>query len=314
MEDVLVSIIVPTYNHEKYISSCLDSILKQKTNFNYEVIVGEDQSRDNTREICEIYAQKHSNIIRLFLWNREGEAYKEDQSTGRNNFTQCYKKARGKYIAICEGDDYWIDEHKLQRQVDFLQANEDYSFCYTRFNTFNQENNSFKIDFNGKYFKSNQVFIDFTLETFQKGWHIGTQTLVLRKQSFNIENSKKFKYFRDIYIIVELLKKGKGACLNFVGAVYRIHGGGVHSSVSVFNGFKKGYQCHKELYLNNKKNVFLKKKIMHSAQNFIEANIQNKNIFKALILSIELFFLNWSLVGLIKNFKRIGFTFFNFRK
>lgn len=130
METPLVSVVCVTYNHEKYISQCLDSFLMQETNFDYEIILGEDESKDGTREICISYAEKHPKKIRLFLRSREDVIYINGQATGRYNLIESLKACKGKYIALCEGDDYWTDPLKLQKQVDLLEQNADLIACH----------------------------------------------------------------------------------------------------------------------------------------------------------------------------------------
>jgi len=126
----LISVIVLTYNHENYIKECLDGILAQLTNFEVEIIVGEDDSNDKTRKICLDYAEKHPNKIRLIFHSEKNKIYINNKKTGRFNFLYNYNISRGKYIALCEGDDYWTNPHKLQKQVDFLEANPDYALCF----------------------------------------------------------------------------------------------------------------------------------------------------------------------------------------
>ncbi len=130
MEAPLVSIIIITYNHKEYISQSVDSLLIQQTNFPFEIILGEDESNDGTREICIEYAHKYPDKIRLFLRSRKDCIYINGNPTGIYNFKECLMTARGKYIAICEGDDYWIEPLKLQKQVDFLEMNPDYNICF----------------------------------------------------------------------------------------------------------------------------------------------------------------------------------------
>ena len=127
---VRVSVIILTYNHKNFIAQAIEGALQQQTNFPYEIIIGEDESQDGTREICVEYAEKHPDLIRLFLRSRKDVIYVDNRATGRFNLIQSLKAARGKYIAMCEGDDYWTDPHKLQKQVDFLEANPDYVLCH----------------------------------------------------------------------------------------------------------------------------------------------------------------------------------------
>jgi len=127
-----VSVCVQTYRHENYIKQCLDGILEQKTNFEFEILLGEDDSPDNTRQICIEYANNHPEKIRLFLHNRANIIKISGTSTGRFNFLYNLFSARGKYIALCEGDDYWTDPYKLQKQVDFLEVNPDFSICFNK--------------------------------------------------------------------------------------------------------------------------------------------------------------------------------------
>ncbi len=140
-DNPLVSVCVQTYKHEKYIKQCLDGILMQKTNFEFEILLGEDDSPDKTREICIDYAEKYPNKIKLFLHNRENVIYINGNPTGRFNFIYNLTNAKGKYIAICEGDDYWTDPLKLQKQVDFLEANPEYGLVHTDLNVLHQKQN-----------------------------------------------------------------------------------------------------------------------------------------------------------------------------
>lgn len=126
----VVSVCIPTYQHVKYIAQCLDSVLCQKTTFPFEIIIGEDDSTDGTREICRRYAQQHPDKIRLFLRKEEEKISINGKKTGRYNILQNFKEANGKYIAMLDGDDYWCDENKLQKQVAFLEAHPDHALCF----------------------------------------------------------------------------------------------------------------------------------------------------------------------------------------
>ena len=130
----LVSIICSTYNHELYISQCLDGFLLQKTTFSFEVLVHDDASTDNTPNIIRNFEDKYPEIIKP-IYQKENQ-----YSKGEDIFFkyQC-ARAQGKYIAICEGDDYWLDPLKLQKQVDFLEQNTDYGMIYTLSKIYDQK-------------------------------------------------------------------------------------------------------------------------------------------------------------------------------
>ena len=124
MSDVTVNIFMLTYNQELFIAQTIESILMQKTSFDYQMVIGEDCSTDKTRLICKKYALEYPNKIRLLP--------ALEKNIGLiANYIRTIKECDGKYIAICDGDDYWIDELKLQKQVDFLEKNTDYSLVYT---------------------------------------------------------------------------------------------------------------------------------------------------------------------------------------
>lgn len=126
----LVSVCITTYQHQAFIEQCLQSVQNQKTDFPFEIIVGEDESSDGTRELCKRYAEQYTNNVRLFLRSRDDVRYINGNPTGRFNFLETLKAARGKYIAYCDGDDYWIDNHKLQKQFEYMEGNPELSLCF----------------------------------------------------------------------------------------------------------------------------------------------------------------------------------------
>jgi len=117
----LVSIFCVTYNHESYISQAIESFLMQKTNFDFKIVIGEDCSTDNTANVLKNYLQKYPNKIKV-RFNKENIGIQA-------NWFKTLQECNGKYIAICEGDDYWTDSNKLQKQIDFLEANPKYVAC-----------------------------------------------------------------------------------------------------------------------------------------------------------------------------------------
>lgn len=120
-EDIAVSVIVITYNHSQYIKQCLDSILMQKTGFRFEVLVGDDASSDGTQDILRDYAQRYPGIFQMIL--------REENLGPTKNAYDLFQRARGRYLAHCEGDDYWTDENKLQLQYEIMETRPDLSAC-----------------------------------------------------------------------------------------------------------------------------------------------------------------------------------------
>ena len=129
----VVSVCIQTYNQVDHIRECLDSIISQKTSFPFEILLGEDESQDGTRKICIEYAEKYPDLIRLFLHSRDNNIAIEGTPTGRFNFLYNIFSASGKYLAVCEGDDYWVDPLKLQKQFDFMEANSQCSMLHTNY-------------------------------------------------------------------------------------------------------------------------------------------------------------------------------------
>lgn len=130
---ILVSVLCATYNHEKYITACLQGLVSQKANFCFEILVHDDASTDGTRDIVLGFEKQYPHLIRT-ICQTENRYSKNDKIY--TNYI--YPVARGKYFAMCEGDDYWTDLYKLQKQVDFLEHNPDYSLVYTNYTEYIQ--------------------------------------------------------------------------------------------------------------------------------------------------------------------------------
>jgi hypothetical protein len=128
--DIKVSVAMITYNHEQFIAQAIESVLMQQTDFTVELVIGEDCSTDGTRSIVQDYASKHPGKIKPLL---HPQNLGPVDSPGKKNFVSVFSACRGKYVAILEGDDYWTDPLKLQKQVDFLEAHPECSICFHRF-------------------------------------------------------------------------------------------------------------------------------------------------------------------------------------
>lgn len=211
---VKVSILCLAYNQRKYIKKCLDGFLMQKTNFDYEVLIHDDSSTDGTEKIIKEYAAKNSNIKPIYQ--------KANQYSKGVKITKEYQlpRVKGEFVALCEGDDYWTDENKLQKQVDFLDSNPDYALCF----------HPVKILFEGKgivgeypepeLHKKNSV-----LELLKQNYIQTNSVMYRRAQSYNAFSSIALP--GDWYMHLYHAQFGKIGFINETMAVYRRHKGGI---------------------------------------------------------------------------------------
>lgn len=174
-DECMVSVICSTYNQIKYIRQCLDSLVTQKTTFKYEVIVKDDASTDGQREIILEYANKYPDIIRPLLL----EENHFQKGLGSVAFEKAFKMAQGKYIAGCEGDDFWVDENKLQVQVDFMEDHPDYVLCGHAAYYANEDGTLQK----DRFFRFDTVSRDISTEEIISDWAMATNSLLYRKES-----------------------------------------------------------------------------------------------------------------------------------
>ena len=135
-DKVAVSVVCATYNHELYIREALEGFLMQETNFPFEIIIHDDASTDKTAEIIREYASNYPAIIRPIF-----QSENQYSKGGFRPTAYAVQSAIGEYIALCEGDDYWKDSQKLQKQLDFLQKNDEYGMVHTNFDTYYQAEN-----------------------------------------------------------------------------------------------------------------------------------------------------------------------------
>ena len=211
-EEPLVSIFCLTYNHASYIRQCLDGFLMQKATFAYEVIINDDASTDGTTEIIREYEEKYPDIIKPIY--HEENLYSKGERGFWNRY--CLPKSKGKYIALCEGDDYWIDPLKLQKQVDFLEGHPEYSMCFHKA----------KVIYDVQPNKKSTLFEnieerDYTIDELFLNWIVPTASIVCRRQFLDvIKQSNDFMYMDGI-VVLSMVSLGKVHALSAVMSVYR---------------------------------------------------------------------------------------------
>lgn len=246
MGNILVSIVCITYNHASYIRKTLDSFLAQKTSFDYEIIIHDDASTDGTTDIIEEYVQKYPEII-IPIFQTENQYSKGIPITSN----VVIRHTRGKYIAFCEGDDFWIDENKLEKQVQFLECNLEYIACVHRYIVVDEHDTEIDLVTFGYYEKCGR----YTLSDF-KSVELPSQlaSLVFRNV---VENNEKFLLKRlfdntciqgDMKWFLYLLRLGDIYRMEDVMSAYRfVEKLGSNSYTSRQLGRKLGWKKFKDL-------------------------------------------------------------------
>lgn len=226
----LVSICMSTYRHERFIKQAIEGVMMQETDFDIELVIGEDFSDDGTRTICENLATRYGPRIRLLPSDR---SYGQSQNLSRI-ITAC----TGKYIAMCEGDDYWIDPDKLQKQVTFLETHPAHVMCFHLVDTVDQEGCPLEQPEN-----DGQVREYHGLEFFQT--FVPTLSILFRScldyfppEFYKIKST-------DAFIVGMLSGHGDGARLGFVGGCYRKHDGGLFNQLSTLDKYKQAIHTRK---------------------------------------------------------------------
>ena len=235
MSDMLVSVCVITYNHYNYIRQCLDGIIMQQTSFPFEIIINDDCSTDGTTEIIKEYVTKYPDIIRPIF-------HEENQySKGvRGMFAKyCFPKARGKYIALCEGDDYLSDPLKLQKQYEILERDNTKSICFTKVKVVDRHGVSLNktIPLQSVINKGTVTLKKYTREEFFHGrWTFHTSSFFLRKSIYDdmLNNEKDFIFsfpYLDLPLLLYFLYKANGYYLDEETSNYRWNSGGYNTSI-----------------------------------------------------------------------------------
>lgn len=224
LDNVKISVCMITYGHEKYIAQAIEGILMQEVDFDYELIIANDRSPDNTDEVVNSYLNNHPKGSKIKYFSHQ-------KNIGANrNFLFSVENATGEYIALCEGDDYWTDPLKLQKQVDFLEKNQKYVLCGHYID---------KLNFKGEIQKNmNLESLSFT-QSEMYDIHIPTLSAVFRNKLKNtIPEEFLISPTGDFLLWTYLGSFGDYYLMNSSMAVYREHIGGVWSGISAINKIK----------------------------------------------------------------------------
>lgn len=290
MTSPLVSICCLAYNHEPYIRQCIEGFLMQKTTFSFEVLIHDDASTDKTAEIIREYELMYPGIIKP-IYQIENQHSKGIKVSATYNFP----RAIGKYIAMCEGDDYWIDPLKLQKQINFLEANSNYSMCFHNSLIYNHEKlrdshlfNTYRLPQNVSY----KEVID--------SWIVPTASMMFIKECVNNLPSwaKSPKVLSgDLVLILLSIKHGQIGYIDEIMSVYRRN----------FDGTSATAQYKKKFDLLTKQQIYLFESFSKEVSGDNLIYVQNK-ISK---LKRDLKFYNYSQKNLIWAFIRMPNFFIN---
>ena len=254
--NIIVSICCITYNHAPFIRKALDGFLMQQAPSGIpqgakmsdwcEILIHDDCSADGTTDIVKEYATKYPDLI--FPLYEEVNQYSKGVKVDFFN----YNRAKGKYIAYCEGDDYWTDPNKLQKQVDFMESHPDYSICMHGCSVYDTRSKKKYVsrDFSRYAQTSNkrEDGLDFTAKDYFDGYFGQPLTMVFRLSMFDFDWYNRYKYYRDTHEIYHLLKAGKGYWMNFDGGIYNIHSGGVSGGLTKLRFCEVSLPIDREFY------------------------------------------------------------------
>lgn len=279
----IISIAIPVYNHELYIAKAIESVLMQKTSFAIEIIIGDDCSTDKTREILIDFKEKHPDKIKLILAEQNQGVLK--------NTIDIYNNCTGKYIAILDGDDYWTNENKLQKQINFLEENEEYKGCFHDTMIISEQEegttkqNQYHTEF--KYYSQfNKYSTDFYSYNIIERNIIPTSSFVFRN---TIDLNLFFKKFADLQLSllwamqIFIVGRGKLRYFNEAWSVYNDHPKGVSKAQSL-NTFKLSNIKVLKRYAKEKDFKYLRNSIYKTITNEyrqILLNPQNKKSKKS---------------------------------
>lgn len=252
-----VSICVITYNQESYIKECLESIVSQQTNFDFEIVIGEDHSTDKTAEFIEELAKANQQIVLLENTSNLGVL---------PNFIRTLNACKGKYIAFCEGDDYWIDPHKLQNQVNFLEKNSQYGGVST--------NNRWFIESENNYKDSIQKEGEISFEQLCISNQINSQTILFKKDHLSNISWMKGLKIGDWPLHLLVTSKQPYYRLPDITTVYRVHQAGVHSLINEENKIRNRIDALIEVLRNVDLSLKRKELLRHSILNLVK-NLMN---------------------------------------
>jgi len=269
VSSIKVAIALATFKHEKFISIAVDGVLNQKTNFGFCAFIGDDASTDNTPSICKAYSDKYPNKI-TFIPRTENNMRENSKAI----YAACLN-SEAQYIALLDGDDYWTDENKLQKQLEFLESNPDFSMCFTNHKTVNQ---------NGKIINEISVGPAHAKnisheEILSNNYFISTASVLIRRSSLPIHLPPAyFNAPNGDYLIYALSTiHGSAAYININAVAYRVHDSGIwtsRNSTQKYWAMYRTFLVAKKIFTNESEKKALKQNLAKILKNLAWAYLE----------------------------------------
>ena len=237
---IMVSVCCLVYNHEPFLRVCFDGFVMQKTTFPIEILVHDDASTDHSVDIIREYTAKYPDLFKP-IYQAENQ-----YSKGVDVFSLNARRAQGKYIAVCEGDDYWTDPMKLQKQVEFLEEHMDYSMCFHRAKILLEGRHGVGLncfDINDREYTATELFEE---------WKVATASIVCRRDALKYEIKGESRILNgDIFLVEKCAHIGKVRGMSFVASVYRVNDNGMTYSKILHDIRIEKYPQHFECIKDN---------------------------------------------------------------
>ena len=300
----LVSICCITYNHQHFIRQSLEGFLMQETSFRVEILIHDDASTDGTAGIIKEYENRYPGLFRV-VYQVENQF-----SKGANPDLTLIGMATGEYIALCEGDDYWTDPDKLQKQVSFLEQNSGYSACFGGFTRLNEHDGHKQTSLRTLKDNDPSEGFAFTLEEMKQGWYTKTLTAVFRKKAIEKVDFSVYNNYRDIHLYYHLIKNSRAWYFRTNFGVYRIHSGGINSMMHGRINANAAYDCYRELYLVNR-DEFTRQMCFYSTVSLFNYNLYNRYSRNTLRVNLRLYY---EAFRLFSGFRELRIMIYSFIK
>lgn len=237
MNEPVVSICCLVYNHEPFLRECFEGFVMQKTNFPIEILVHDDASTDHSADIIREYTANYPDLFKP-IYQTENQYSKGVKVSATFQFP----RAQGKYIALCEGDDYWTDPYKLQKQVDFLETHPEYVMCSHVVDIYKQDEGvreKWGVQEEQEYSLRKLVF---------GPWIYHPLSVLFKRNSLDLPHYAKYKKSKDMTLFYHILSSGKGYYMADCMAIYRKHKGGVWTGASGAQRMKSNLLYYVSLY------------------------------------------------------------------